>query len=197
MFTLPSCVVYIFQPCRLHNSAIPQTYPKIKKISPLPPLVTTLMSFDGGGDNKTVVWLEDVGALVINHSISFLRIWRKLLKLRPLAYQFIRMEVKDGKSAFFWFDNWLQLGKLIDITGAVGTQYLGIPCNARVCEVVSHEQWNVRETKEDNRTGFRSVDQLIRTIDKAIRNRITSLRYKAGHELAGLMQRWFMATSNT
>ncbi|XP_013594463.1 PREDICTED: uncharacterized protein LOC106302517 [Brassica oleracea var. oleracea] len=54
------------------------------------------------------------------------------------------MEVKDVKSAFFWFDNWLQLGKLIDITGAVGTQYLGIPCNARVCEVVSHEQWNVR-----------------------------------------------------
>ncbi|CAF2152403.1 unnamed protein product [Brassica napus] len=31
MFTLFSCVVYISQPCRLHNSAIPQTYPKIKK----------------------------------------------------------------------------------------------------------------------------------------------------------------------
>ncbi|KAF3488387.1 hypothetical protein F2Q69_00052658 [Brassica cretica] len=58
--------------------------------------------------------------------------------------KFIRMEVKDGKSAFFWLDNWLQLGKLIDITGAVGTQYLSIPRNARVCEAVSHEQWNVR-----------------------------------------------------
>ncbi|CAF1837144.1 unnamed protein product [Brassica napus] len=31
MFTLLSRVVYISQPCRLHNSAIPQTYPKIKK----------------------------------------------------------------------------------------------------------------------------------------------------------------------
>ena len=48
-----------------------------------------------------------------------------------------------------------------------------------------------------HRTVFRSVDQLIRTVDKAIRNRITSLCYKSGHELAGLMQRWFMATSNT
>ena len=31
MFTLLSRVVYISQPCRLHNSVIPQTYPKIKK----------------------------------------------------------------------------------------------------------------------------------------------------------------------
>lgn len=32
-------------------------------------------------------------------------IWRKLLKLRPLVYQFIRFEVNDGHAAFFWFDN--------------------------------------------------------------------------------------------
>ncbi|CAN7120354.1 unnamed protein product [Brassica rapa subsp. narinosa] len=52
-------------------SAIPQTYPKIRKCldnsaSPLPPLVTTpAEELDGGGDNKTVVWLEDVGALMV------------------------------------------------------------------------------------------------------------------------------------
>ena len=27
--------------------------------------------------------------------------WRKLLKLRPLAYQFIRFEINDGQKAFF------------------------------------------------------------------------------------------------
>lgn len=59
-------------------------------------------------------------------------IWRKILKLRPLAYQFIRVEVKDGRTTFFWFDNWLQMGKLIEITGVVGTQYLGIPRTTRV-----------------------------------------------------------------
>lgn len=63
--------------------------------------------------------------------------WRKLLKLRPLVYQFVWMEVKDGRTAFLWFDNWLQLGKLIDITGAIGTCYLGVPRNARVCEAVT------------------------------------------------------------
>ncbi|CAN6985513.1 unnamed protein product, partial [Brassica oleracea var. botrytis] len=31
LFTLLSRVIYISQPCRLHNSVIPQTYPKIKK----------------------------------------------------------------------------------------------------------------------------------------------------------------------
>ena len=31
MLTLLSRVVYISQPCRLHNSAIPQPYPKIRK----------------------------------------------------------------------------------------------------------------------------------------------------------------------
>ncbi|KAG5392865.1 hypothetical protein IGI04_022828, partial [Brassica rapa subsp. trilocularis] len=45
-------------------------------------------------------------------------IWRKLLKLRPL-YQFIRFE----------FDDWLQMGKLINIAGAVGICYLRVARN--------------------------------------------------------------------
>lgn len=36
------------------------------------------------------------------------------------------------------------MGRHIDITGAVGTCYLGIARNARVCEAVSHSQWSVR-----------------------------------------------------
>ncbi|CAN6892738.1 unnamed protein product [Brassica oleracea var. botrytis] len=130
MLTLLSRVIYISQPCRLHNSAIPQTYPKIRKgldnsavseeetskkkrrlsekkkncrrrlvfavvmdielvviyicrrrpcfrfSDPLLPVsIFTVVAtttachhteeLDDGGDNKTVVWLEDVGALVV------------------------------------------------------------------------------------------------------------------------------------
>lgn len=43
-------------------------------------------------------------------------IWRKLLRLRDIAYPFIRVEIRDGNSVFFWFDNWLQCGRLIDVT---------------------------------------------------------------------------------
>ncbi|KAF3502737.1 hypothetical protein F2Q69_00044693 [Brassica cretica] len=44
-------------------------------------------------------------------------------------------------------------------------------------------------------TGYRSVDQVVQAIDKAVRNRITSLRYKADHQYAGLMSRWFEVTA--
>ena len=33
--------------------------------------------------------------------------WRKLLKLRPLAYDCLRFEVNNGGSTYFWIDNWL------------------------------------------------------------------------------------------
>lgn len=71
-------------------------------------------------------------------------IWRKLLKMRPLAYQFFRFEIGNGRKAFFWFDDWLRVGKLIDITGAVGTRYLGVKRKARVCDAVLNLQWNVK-----------------------------------------------------
>lgn len=53
-------------------------------------------------------------------------IWRKLLRLRGVAYQFMRHEVRNGESTYFWTDNWMKVWKLIDITGVQGTHYLGI-----------------------------------------------------------------------
>lgn len=59
-------------------------------------------------------------------------------------YQFIRYEVNGGHSVrgkwwpyrLLWFDDWLKMDKVIDITGAVGTCYLGVACNARVRDAV-------------------------------------------------------------
>ena len=48
------------------------------------------------------------------------------------------------KRLFFWFDDWLQMGRLIDITGAVGTCYLGVARNARVIDAVAQSHWNIR-----------------------------------------------------
>ncbi|XP_013628130.1 PREDICTED: uncharacterized protein LOC106334389 [Brassica oleracea var. oleracea] len=70
--------------------------------------------------------------------------WPKLLKLRPLVYEFMRFEVNDGRTAFFWFDDWLRMGRLIDITGNVGTCYLGIARNARVSDAARQSEWRVR-----------------------------------------------------
>lgn len=52
--------------------------------------------------------------------------------------------MRDGISCHFWLDDWLGKGRLIDITGAVGTLYLGVQRHAKVSEVVSLENWNIR-----------------------------------------------------
>lgn len=71
-------------------------------------------------------------------------IWRKLLLLKQLAYPFIQIVVGNGRKAFFWFDDWLEMGKLYDITGATCTCYLGVRRGAWVSEAVSQGQWRVR-----------------------------------------------------
>ncbi|KAG2306659.1 hypothetical protein Bca52824_026407 [Brassica carinata] len=54
------------------------------------------------------------------------------------------MDVKDGRSCHFWFDNWTGKGRLIDITGAVGTTYLGVLRHAKVSSAAKEEGWNIR-----------------------------------------------------
>ncbi|XP_048637526.1 uncharacterized protein LOC125609943 [Brassica napus] len=56
--------------------------------------------------------------------------------------------------------------------------------------------WKERNDRRHQK-GYHSTEQAIRIIDKAIRNRISSLRYKPDHKLAGLMQRWFEVFDNT
>ncbi|XP_048637544.1 uncharacterized protein LOC125609956 [Brassica napus] len=55
--------------------------------------------------------------------------WKKLLKLRPLALQFTQMEVHNGLLTSFWFDQWSHLGVLINLTGERGCIDLGISIN--------------------------------------------------------------------
>ncbi|XP_022553563.2 uncharacterized protein LOC111203791 [Brassica napus] len=71
-------------------------------------------------------------------------IWRKLLKLRDLAYGFTRVHIRDGRTTSFWFDNWLGIGKLINITGTVGTTYVGISRHAKVSDAARGNTWNIR-----------------------------------------------------
>lgn len=71
-------------------------------------------------------------------------VWRKLLKLRPIAYECIRFEVRNGVTVHFWFDNWLEMGRLIDITGELGISYLGVSRSATLAEATRDDSWNIR-----------------------------------------------------
>ncbi|XP_013689368.1 uncharacterized protein LOC106393182 [Brassica napus] len=59
-----------------------------------------------------------------------------------------------------------------------------------VFQTCIYYMWKERNDRRHQK-GYHSTEQAIRIIDKAIRNRISSLRYKPDHKLAGLMQRWF------
>lgn len=74
-------------------------------------------------------------------------IWKKLLKLRPLALGFLCVKVRDGASTSFWFDNWLDIGRPIDIAGEQGTQVLGIHRAASVSEAANSHGWTIRRTR--------------------------------------------------
>lgn len=74
-------------------------------------------------------------------------IWRKLLKLRNVAYHFLKVDIRDGQSSHFWFDNWTGKGRLIDITWAIGTTYLGVVGHARVSDAGNTVGWRIRGQK--------------------------------------------------
>ena len=66
------------------------------------------------------------------------------MKLRDVAYNYLKVNIRDGTSCHFWFDDWLGKGRLIDITRAAGTIYLGVRRHAIVSETVTANGWNIR-----------------------------------------------------
>ncbi|XP_013658096.1 uncharacterized protein LOC106362798 [Brassica napus] len=66
-------------------------------------------------------------------------VWQKLLKLRDLAKQFFKREVKNGRETSFWYDLWSTLGCLKDVMGERGCIALGISDKAVFADVLTDE----------------------------------------------------------
>lgn len=71
-------------------------------------------------------------------------LWKKLLKLRPQASEFMKCEVQSCTATYFWFDDWLGNGRIIDKTGELGITYLGIPRQDLVSDVCIDGEWRLR-----------------------------------------------------
>lgn len=52
--------------------------------------------------------------------------------------------MQSRTTTYFWFDNWIGTGWLIDKTGDLGLTYLGIPRQALVSDVCIHGNWVLR-----------------------------------------------------
>ena len=57
---------------------------------------------------------------------------------------FIRSEIGNGESTYFWFDEWLGTRRLIEETGDMGPLYLGIPRQALVSDACRQGDWVMR-----------------------------------------------------
>lgn len=69
--------------------------------------------------------------------------WKGLLKLRPLARQFIRGVLGNGLKLSFWFDSWSPFGPLLTYFGRAGPWRLRVPLNAKIADIVDSNGWKL------------------------------------------------------
>ena len=92
-------------------------------------------------DSVWVSWFKEVvlqGSIhnywTTNPKTSFSWLSNKLLKLKSVVFPLIRLQIQNGRSGRFWFDNWTPFGSLDTYLGASASR-LGISRNATVASL--------------------------------------------------------------
>lgn len=95
-------------------------------------------------------WLKNYSFWNVELKSNDSWIWKSLVSLRPLAKRFLRCSVKDGKTASFWFDHWLDLGPLSDFIGSDGPRKLGVPASSTVAAACYSSRWPLPSPRTRN-----------------------------------------------
>lgn len=106
-------------------------------------------------DSLWIVWVEhylirDISFWDVKVRSAGSWVWNRLLKLRPIAQNFLRMEMHNGNSIRFWSDLWHLMGRLIEVIGERRIFKLGIPRCARVRDVIYDNEWCSRHCRDQN-----------------------------------------------
>ncbi|XP_048626442.1 uncharacterized protein LOC125594173 [Brassica napus] len=75
--------------------------------------------------------------------------WKTILALRHEASSLLKCRLGNGKQASFWHDSWTPFGPLVKYIGQQGPRELGIPSDASIASVLTHEGWNMRHARSD------------------------------------------------
>jgi hypothetical protein len=67
--------------------------------------------------------------------------WKKLLKLRNIAKQFLSFKVGNGSHISFWHDKWHPTDYLLDCFGSRVVYDLSIPLDAKVFKIIKGGDW--------------------------------------------------------
>ncbi|KAG2299300.1 hypothetical protein Bca4012_010874 [Brassica carinata] len=105
-------------------------------------------------------------------------VWWKLLSVRQLPKNFLRMEIKDGSLVRFWTDIWHPKGRLIELTGEIGTQKVGIRRDTTINDIYVDGRWRFRRCQDPLIQGMiQDVERFPLTLssgrDEALRRRGT------------------------
>ncbi|XP_010535335.1 PREDICTED: uncharacterized protein LOC104810684 [Tarenaya hassleriana] len=67
----------------------------------------------------------------------------KLLRLRHIARNFVKVELGDGYNTRFWTDNWSRFGPLIDVIGEHGPRLMRLPRCCLVKDAIESGGWSL------------------------------------------------------
>lgn len=75
--------------------------------------------------------------------------WKEILRLRPVAEQFVNATLGDGSNISFWYDSWTPLGPLIKCLGSAGPSLLRLPLKAKVIDACNGSCWTIPSPRSD------------------------------------------------
>lgn len=107
--------------------------------------------------------------------------WRKMLKLREIEKRFYRMEIGNGRHVSFWYDNWSDIGVMIDLLGERGIIDLGIRKEATIDEAI----WRFRRRRRHRYEILNTVEDNLDSVREKLRNDrddISLWRGKSGYK---------------
>ncbi|KAG7551508.1 Reverse transcriptase domain [Arabidopsis thaliana x Arabidopsis arenosa] len=75
--------------------------------------------------------------------------WKAILRLRPVAENFLKATVGNGQDISFWFDSWTPLGPLIKCLGPDGPRQLRVPIKSKVKDACNDSGWSLPSPRSD------------------------------------------------
>lgn len=85
--------------------------------------------------------IKDANIWTMKSKQSHTWIFEQILKQRPIASQWFRSILGNGRCCSFWFNPWIPLGPLISFVGATGPRQTGILITATVLSVWRWGHW--------------------------------------------------------
>lgn len=107
-------------------------------------------------DSVWVSWFKEVILKGSSHnywttklSTAYSWLANKLLKMKNVVYPLIRLQLQNGATARFWYDNWSPFGCLHDYLHASNSRF-GIPANATVASLYRNGAWRLPPARSDH-----------------------------------------------